>query len=380
MRGLSSQLQFKRVPAEWENLLAGTHKLRHELQEARTRIGVLCAERDAYLRQRDEAIGERNELLRQRDEAIGQKNLQADRLARLAHRADLKRKPRVATRDRILLFLHLAESGEKTLADVLLRNFSPGELLRIDDAGGPPVGAGPDKAAEKVLGRMRQSELDELRVVWGGYYPGVQEGLPKPCDCVTLLRDPQHAMARRRDHPAAKTEAAPGNGLDRHPPWPLHLDNHMTRILSGAFAPDPVLSDAASANVPALTDADFELAVKNLDGFLVIGLEDQLDQTLLVLAAELGWSLTDLVYHPRIPPAQPAAPGVPEQVRSNTLDRNQYDVALVARGRRQLADRIASYPGDFNNSLALFRWINMLFRKGAPMEELRRMEFDVLRP
>jgi hypothetical protein len=35
---------------------------------------ALSAERDAYLRQRDEAIGERNELLRQRDEAIGERN------------------------------------------------------------------------------------------------------------------------------------------------------------------------------------------------------------------------------------------------------------------------------------------------------------------
>jgi hypothetical protein len=32
------------------------------------------------------------------------------------------------------------------------------------------------------------------------------------------------------------------------------------------------------------------------------------------------------------------------------------------------------------NCLALFRWINMLFRKGASLEELRRMEFHALRP
>jgi hypothetical protein len=362
--------------------LAGTHKLRLELQEARTRIGVLSAERDAYLRQRDEAIGERNELLRQRDEAIGQKNLQAERLAQLAHRADLKRKPRVATRDRILLFLQLAETGG-ALADILVRNFSPAEFRTVDtnEAGGPPSAARSDKAVEKLLGRMPQSELDELRVVWGGYYPGVHAGLPKPCDCVALLRDPQYSAANRREHPVAKTGAAQGDGLDRHPPWPPHRDNHMTRVLSGgAVAADPVLPDAASAIVPALTDADFEMAARNLDDCLVVGPEDQFDHTLLVLAAELGWSLTDVVYHPRIRPPRPAAPDVPEDLRSNTLDRNQYDVALAARGRRHLADRIASYPGDFNNSLALFRWINALFRKGAPPEELRRMEFDVLRP
>jgi hypothetical protein len=327
-------------------------KLRLELEEAQTRIGVLCAERDAYLLQRDQAIGERNELLRQRDQ-------QAERSARLAHRADLRssRKPRVATRDRILMFPNLANTGERTLEDIVLRNFSPGEVLTIDTSEVDESAiAWSHQAVEKALGRMRQSELDELRVVWGGCCcHGNQPHFPKPCDCVTLLRDPsEHVMSP-------------------------HLDNHMTRILSGVFAPDPVGPDGTRENVPAVTEADFEMAAKNLDRFLVVGLEDQFDQTLLVLGAELGWSLSDLVYCPRNPP-RPAAPDPPDHVRSEVLDRNRYDAALVERGRRHLADRIASYPGDFMNSLALFRWINMLFRKGASLEELRRMEFHALRP
>ena len=38
------------------------------------KVTDLSAERDACLRQRDEAIGERNELFRQRDVAIGERN------------------------------------------------------------------------------------------------------------------------------------------------------------------------------------------------------------------------------------------------------------------------------------------------------------------
>jgi hypothetical protein len=334
-------------------------KLRLELQAAQTRIGVLCAERDAYLRQRDEAIGERNELLRQRDEAIGLKNLHAERLARLAHRADLKlsRKPRVGTRDRILLFPHVSESAGKTLADILLRNFLPGELLTLDasEMDDSAVETGSHQAVETALGRMRQSELDELRVVWGGCCHAIQAHLPKPCDCVTILRDPSARATSNRCH-----------------------DNHMTRMLSGVVAGDPG-PDEAVENIPAVTDAVFEVAAKTLDGFLVIGLEDQFDQTLLVLGAELGWSLTDLVYCPPHAP-RPAVRDPPHHARSGERDWNRYDAALVERGRRHLAGRIAKYPGDFKNNLALFRWINMLFRKGVSMEELRRMEFHALRP
>jgi predicted metal-dependent hydrolase len=48
--------------------------LRIELENARSKIDGLVAERDAYLRQRDEALGERNEYLRQRDEALGERS------------------------------------------------------------------------------------------------------------------------------------------------------------------------------------------------------------------------------------------------------------------------------------------------------------------
>jgi hypothetical protein len=48
--------------------------LERELEQTRMRQAALAAERDAYLRQRDEAIGERNEYLRQRDEAVGERN------------------------------------------------------------------------------------------------------------------------------------------------------------------------------------------------------------------------------------------------------------------------------------------------------------------
>ena len=355
-------------------------KLQLELQEAQTRIGVLCAERDAYLQQRDVAIGERNELLRQRDEAIR-------RSARLVHRADLKssRKPRVATRERILLFLHLAGAGEEKLTDILVRNFAPGDFLPIDtsEVDESAVGTWSHQAAVNALGRMRQSEIDELRVVWGRFRHNVQSHFSKPCDCVTLLHDPLERVISNRcndDGVVAKAGESVGDCLDRHQRCPLYLDNQMTRVLSGVDALDPVQRNATLENAPAVTDADFEIAAKNLDGYLVVGLTDQFDQTLLVLGAELGWSLTDLVYSPlNAPPSRPAAADIPEHVRRKVLDWNRYDTALIGRGRRHLADRIATYPGDFQNNLALFRWINMLFRKGASFEELHRMEFNALR-
>src|SRR5438132_570770 len=49
-------------------------KSRIQIEKLQAGAAALTAERDAYLHQRDQAIGERNELLRQRDEALGERN------------------------------------------------------------------------------------------------------------------------------------------------------------------------------------------------------------------------------------------------------------------------------------------------------------------
>src|ERR1700752_2300848 len=65
---------------------------------------------------------------------------------------------------------------------------------------------------------------------------------------------------------------------------------HQSRLSSASPAPSRKPPPAAPfgpagtwKNSPAVTEADFEMAAKNLDRFLVVGLEDQFDQTLLVL-------------------------------------------------------------------------------------------------
>jgi hypothetical protein len=126
-------------------------KNRLELERVRSEAGVLAAERDAYLQQRDQALGERNEwqrqrdvamaerdaFLHQRDQAIGQMNIEVERVARHVHRADMAARrgfsgSAAGTRDRILLFLHLAKTGGVTLIDIIVANLSIGDFLVIE--------------------------------------------------------------------------------------------------------------------------------------------------------------------------------------------------------------------------------------------------------
>jgi len=349
-------------------------------------------ERTQFLHERDAALGERNELLRQRDLEIGLRNLQADRLARHVHRRDVAARRAAAgerlslpvraagTRDHMMLFLFLLKAGGETLVDIFVRNLDTKDYLVVEnnDICRSALGTWSDLAIDKALSRLQRNQIDDLRFVWGPYRHGVDARLPKSCAGLTLLHDP---LERAISHflsadPSTDPAGTLKNYLSsRDSDCPLLLDNYMTRILSGVAELDPAEPRATAANHRRVSDADFELAASNLDGYTVVGLTDQFDETLLVLGRELCWSLSDLLYKPITAAKSRAAAEISVSLRDKLMDWNRYDAALIERARAHLALRIHEYP-CFEQDFALFRKLNALFQQGTPMEDLRRLEYE----
>jgi len=341
-------------------------------------------ERNAYLQQRDIAIGERNEILRQRDEQIGLKNLLNERVARYSHRADVVMRPAAATGDHLLLFLHLAKTGGMTLSDIFARNFATEESLQIDmaETNASALGIWSHSTIEQALRRLQPSEAARLRVVWGHYRHGVQALLPKPCAVVTLLREPLDRIISAYYYSNGSVGSL--DILEQYLArryYDIGFDNAMSRIISGRAMLDPIAArqDATTQNFPTVTEADFEAAAGNLDGYLVVGTTEQIDETLLVLGRDLRWSLSDLLYTPvNVTASRPPQLDISDALREKILAWNRYDARLVERARAHLARRIAAYRGDFARDLSLFRELNSQFQRGAPVEELHRVERDAM--
>jgi hypothetical protein len=73
-------------------------QLRPELEALRSSAAVLSAERDAYLLQRDQALGERDAYLEQRDIALGERNAYLEqRDVALGERNEMQRQREEAT-------------------------------------------------------------------------------------------------------------------------------------------------------------------------------------------------------------------------------------------------------------------------------------------
>jgi hypothetical protein len=275
----------------------------------------------------------------------------------------------------------LGEDRRVTINDIIVRNLSIGEYLVIEMPPRDDSALWTWSSAEvtRALARLAPEQVDRIRAVLGHYSPSVQRHMPKRCALVTMLRDPVERLlsyfyydVHRGVRPPTRFEDFVAEGKD------LALDNYMTRILSGLPELDPADKAASLQTHVRVGSAALAEARKTVDTCLVAGTTDLFDETLLVLAADLGWSLTDLVYRPaNVSEGRRAADDLMPGVRERLLEMNHYDASLVSHARAHLARRIAAYPSDFDRDLSLFRELNSLFQRGTPPEELRRIERDV---
>jgi galactose-3-O-sulfotransferase len=341
------------------------------------------------LRQRDIALGERNELLRQRDVALGEQHQLAERLEQWMHRADMAvrrgaSRPAAMTCERLLLHLHLAKTGGVTLNDIIVRNLSSGEYLVIEM---PPrdesaLWTWSNAEVTCALAGMAADAVECIRAVLGHYGPGVQRHLPKPCAVVTILRNPVDRLlsyfyydVQRGVRSDANLEEFVAQGAE------LALDNYMTRILSGREELDPRGRSVNLASCRRVTNDDYLAAVGSIDCSMLVGVTERFDETLVVLASMLGWSLSDLVYERRnVTASRPSAGEISPATRETLVDMNMYDQQLATYAATRLCHQIANYPGDFDSDFLLFGRLNAAHRAGASMAELRFMERAALGP
>ena len=187
-----------------------------------------------------------------------------------------------------LIFLHVPKTAGTTLWLILRRQYSPAAVVRCDADDFAPLHA------------LTPPERDQTRVFLGHFPFGLHQQLDRPATYVTVLRDPVERTLSRyahvlRDGPddacrpgdACRPDdaARPGLSLEAYLTQGLgEKDNWQTRLLAG---PEAMALPEGQCDRDVLEQAQRHLAER----FVVAGLTERFEETVLLLQRTFGWRL-----------------------------------------------------------------------------------------
>ena len=253
-----------------------------------------------------------------------------------------------------LIFVHLPKAAGSTLRNVIVRQYPEAEQIDFEArfAG----------SLERRLQQINAERIARGRCFYGHMSYGLHRLLERPCQYITVLRDPADRLVSLYYFALTETKtqlyrrvidermsleefAACGVSPD--------IDNGQTRQLSGL--PDLYRFDEIAPCPPEALDA----AIANLEGLTAFGLAERFDESVLLMQEALGWPdvryFSDNVNYrrPRREPIPESALGVIEA--RNHLDRRLYQHAV------QVFDaRVAKRGEAFQAALRRFRFWNGL--------------------
>lgn len=291
-----------------------------------------------------------------------------------------------AADDALVVFIHLAKTGGVTMSKILLDNIGPDEFLQIDDTqtDRSALGTWSPAALVRSFEKMPADSARRVKYIWGHFGADIAASLPRPGRFFTMLRDPIDRIVSGFYY-ATGGQMVDNDGkiitledyANRKRDYDLGIDNYMTRVLSGDPILDPPPNASTTANSWLVADINYDAAVRTLDSYFLVGLLEKFDETLVLLASQLRWSLADVVYQVQnVTLERPRVTDIPRALQDSIHEWNGFDAMLFAHAGRLLAHQIKAYPGNFERDLSVFRELNELYRNGMPPEELEKQELQ----
>lgn len=256
--------------------------------------------------------------------------------------------------DETLFFLHLPRTAGTTLNAVLHDNFAPETVLSV--------------YAKEDYERCRMLEadvLERIRLIEGHLMP---ESFDPPSlygrrlRMFTLLREPlsrlvseyvfqkswpeNHLYAYLNENAVSFRDYLTSND----PLLKFRGRNFVTHCLAGVFAPD------------RNPDEVLALAKKHLEeSFCFVGIQERFDESLLLLADEIG---LQKLFHERRNMLRPGlADAVSAEDQALAARLNNADLELYAFARTLFERRVAAAGPDFTARLRRFRFLNGKYQK-----------------
>ena len=219
--------------------------------------------------------------------------------------------------ERILIHLHLPKTAGTTLRTIADRNYTGGEIYTVSR---------PYAEQGEELRGLPEQRRREIKLLRGHMVFGLHEHFDKPADYFTILRDPVERVISAYYY-VRRTPTLPyyGEVVGKN----MSLEDFAASGLPQAYNQQARL---ISGRFDDFTNA-LEIAKHNLNThFIVVGISERFDETLLLLKKQLGW--TRVFYHRQnVTKNRPTRSEVSKSAiklieRQNALDMELYEIAL----------------------------------------------------
>lgn len=256
-----------------------------------------------------------------------------------------------------LIYIHLPKTGGTTFNHILERQYPAPLTYAID-------GLDPRPSVERFR-RLPADERSRYRCLKGMMSFGLHDSIPGPATYVTILRNPVerfvslYHFARRATRDYLYPYVAGGRMTLRQfvlSDIVSKLHNAQTKMLAGV---DNLEAPASAATL--------KQALRNIEErFLVAGLLERFDESVLLCQATLGWSAVR--YYPMnvgVNRDRALDPEVARLIR----ERNHWDDELVEAARTRLEDQLRGV--NLGNELARLRARNGIYVWNVRLAKLR---------
>ena len=294
------------------------------------------------------------------------------------------------TDDRLVVFVHIPKTAGNTMRSVLHRQYGqeacfgnrwgpgmppdPHLILTADvpfltrwyaeriEPGLPWYPEPPLMTADRFL-QLPEERRAQIRAVTGHMTFGVERYLRQPTACFTLLRSPvDHVLS---GYYYSTDDRPPVEDLHRHIAARLQ-GNAQTWILAGPHSGERPPDDVLLAR-----------AIRNLRACAVVGLTERFDETLLLLARELGWRWPFYLRR-NVNRQRPPKSAIPAETLRLIEADNALDLALYDEAQRLFEAQVAAFGPHLQRDLERFRTLNSIWQlahraRQIPRRTVRRL-------
>jgi hypothetical protein len=256
-----------------------------------------------------------------------------------------------------LIFLHIPKTGGSTLRSIISK-FYRKTFLDMPHKPFQPYNHPPQKLIELFQEKLAGFQ-PEPQVIGGHMFFGLHHYLPEGWRYITVLRHPVERVLSTFYYAVQLKQLALTdihdfvNGSLPNGRYIWTVSNMQTRYISAENGfPMEVPPDESPLEM--LAQAQKHL----MDHFLVAGVTDQFDETVVLLKNACHWPRPGY-YHVNRTQKKPKTQDVPQEIIDTILRRNALDLALYEFARDRLNARIPVGSPEFDQELVKLRRKNV---------------------